>query len=97
MVRSVYLKANTSYVIKYIKPGTYYLSYISGRYWSDVELNDCIYGKFVNDLTYYTNDKPIVIDDQNLFNVVRIDSEGFKSPLINPSVRIILELFFNNG
>ena len=78
MVRSVYLKANTSYIIQYIEPGTYYLSYISGDSWSDVAINDCIEGRFVNDLTFYKNDKPIIIDDQNLFNIVRIDSEDFE-------------------
>ena len=42
MVRSVYLKANTSYIIQYIEPGTYYLSYISGDSWSDVAINDVL-------------------------------------------------------
>ena len=78
MVRSVYIKANTSNTIQYIAPGTYYLSYISGDSWSNVAVNDCINGGFVNDLTFYKNDNPIIIDDQNLFNIVRIDSEDFK-------------------
>lgn len=79
MVRSVYIKANTSYTIQYIAPGTYYLSYISGDRWSNVSVNDCINGGFVNDLTFFKNDNPIIIDNQNLFNIVRIDSEDFRA------------------
>ena len=78
LVRSVYLKANTKHIIKYLEPGTYYLSYISGKRWSEIKINNCIDGGFIDDLTYYRNNKPIVIDNQNLLNVVRIDSDDFR-------------------
>ena len=93
--RTVYVKRSQTYTIKWLKPGEYYYTYMTGLDWSDeIEINSIISGAFTNNINIYINDKyPLELSDVDLqgssnYSYLCIYCDGTRiNPLATPELK----------